>query len=121
MVNWIKAHACILGIALCLPGAATGEELSKDQIGGKWIYQRIVAEDYTLDVNRYIEFKPDGTVVTYYTPDKELSSATYEVTGRKVIYTDEKGAQHWVVENYDGKALSVDHQGAKMFFERPAN
>ena len=109
----------LLGIALCLPALVAAQALSKDEIGGKWIYLRIVAEDYSLDVNRYIDFKPDGTVVTYHTPDKELSTATYEVSGSKIIYADEKGAQHWVVLDYDSNDLSVDHQGAKMFFERP--
>ena len=121
MVKPVKACAAILCIAMYLPVSVTGETLSKDGLDGKWIYQRIVAEDYSVDVNRFIEFKPDGTVVTYHTPDKELSTATYEVKGNKVIYSDEKGAQHWVVLNYDGNALVVDHQGAKMFFERPAH
>lgn len=121
MANYIKACTVFFCFAFCLPVSATAAELSKEQLGGQWIYLRIIAEDYTLDVNRYIEFKSDGTVVTYYTPDKELSSATYEIRGEKIIYTDEKGAQHWVVLNYDDKALSVDHQGAKMYFERPVN
>ena len=107
--------------AFCLPVLAFAAGLSKEELSGKWIYVRIVAEDYTVDVNRYIDFKADNTVVTYVVPDQELSSARYRVGGNEIVYSDEKGDQHWVVLNFDGGTLSVDHQGAKMFFKRPAN
>ena len=107
----------ILIVALLLPIIATADDVSADVLAGEWKYVRIVAEDYELDVNTIMEFQPDGIVINYYAPGKELSRGTYEIKGGQIIYSDANGVQPWDVISLTDKKLHVNHRGAEMFFE----
>lgn len=102
--------------ATCVSAA----DLSADALEGKWLFTHMLLDGEThRDVNAHMEFLPNGEVVTYLSAEGgELSRATYEVQGGKIVYADGNGTQTWKVVEFSGTDLHVNNRGAEMFFSR---
>ena len=105
-------------LSIIFPVSAFAANLTVDAITGKWLFTRIVMEDREIPVNRFVEFRPDGTAVMYVSKGVNETDASFRIEENTIIYTDGKGAQNWVVVALEENVLHVDHQGAQMFFEK---
>ena len=104
--------------ALAIPFFAFSLDLSESMLAGKWQFKRIVTEDYETPVKMQMEFKQDGTVISYAPNGQEIDRGSYRISGGYIIYTDKNGEQHWEVKTITENELHVDHRGAEMFFEK---
>lgn len=95
-------------------------ELSADNLQGKWMFTHILIDDGArkMDVNRVMEFLPDGSVVNYDAAGNEKGRASFKISGNRIIYTDNNDNQKWEVLSFESDDLHVDQNGAQMFFKR---
>jgi len=105
-------------LALAIPLMALSLDLSNSSLAGKWHFKRIVTEDYETPLSIQMEFKQDGTVISYAPNGKEIDRGSYKIENGYIIYTDKNGEQPWEVKMITEDRLHVDHRGAEMFFER---
>jgi hypothetical protein len=119
-VKYFIPLAAVTLLWLAGPVSGLTNDITPDYLEGKWLFTHIVTEDSNkeIPVNRVMEFLPDGSLINYDAAGSEQSRASYGISGKSILYKDDKGEQKWKVLSAEKADLLVDHRGAQMFFTR---
>ena len=95
-------------------------QITKTDLIGKWTFVYWMEqgdESSKRDINILMEFKDDGSIVTY--KGNKTEEANYKIEGEKIIYSDKRGSQVWEIISFEpGSSFLVNHKGANMYFQK---
>ena len=113
--NIFVSSLFMIATSLCI-----AEEFTAENLIGTWTFTHILMDDGSseIQVNMKVEIEAGGSYKQYLPTGDLFGTATWEISGNTLKYSDDNGEQNWELVSFEAGILRVDNRGAEMFFEK---